>query len=1146
MIELLYSNRMDALLPALDAGIQAERRAHGPWQPIRIIVPNQATAWCIERYLIQSQGIAANLDFGFMGNLIQAFLPEGAALIDRPAIQGVLLRRFRSGAGLEGAAFAQIHSYLQSPLDPKRLAQLSFRLAGLLEEYLFSRPAWAGAWEAAADPAGLATMEACQRGLWRLVRADLKAAAIRWLTPVEALPLLAAPEAPGSAHLFGMSHLAYGYHMLLDAIGRLAPASLTCYALNPCREFWEDHPTQREADRLAARRGLQAFEPSGNPEAEGAGDGDQEQEQEHGQEQEEDPYGLQAPGESAPLRHWGRAGREKIRVLNELADWSFMELFLDPGRDTQLAALQQDILLRTTSDLGPAGDGSIQVHACANPHREAETICDLLWDLFRESLATGAPLGYGDVAILVPAGQLETYAAHLGSALGEPPGIPLSVLAGQATPLHEAVEAFRTLLALPDGPLSRAEILGFLDRPAVRRGLGDAYAETWRTWCQATGIVRGKDREDLQPTYFEGDLLNWDQGHRRLALGAFLGADQPPLAQDGEDYPPLELGSGEWVSAGTFIQRTRALLAELRALPGETGLTLADWVDRFSLLAAQWLGGPLPEHQAALDRLQQGLARMGTLEAAPEAPAPQAFGCARELALQELERLDVSRAATRFHGVVLADPASLRGIPFRIVILAGLAEGEFPAKDGVDDLDLRVHRRLPGDVSASERDRFLFLEALLAARDRFILTYVDRHPVSGDPLEPSPVVTELLDLIDPLAGPAPKRSLPRRHPLRRWHRPRFAEACRPWPAQAAAYLEAMAEARYRGAEPPTGPEDPALGPLPRWPAPARGGARIRLRLTRIRNFLVSPLQGWGEAVLGLERDEGDPDRMAEEAASSEKKDVTILLREAFWSAQGTGVALEAAYAAGRRSRERAGVVPLGLFSEPEIREHLALLNTWRERLAQDLPVAFPSLGAASHAQAGGEPAPPLALDLRLDGAATPVELTGNLSPQGDLGEGQGSILLLARSVHAAADAPRDSLLAWLDHLVLAAQAAAPRAHRAYLVGAGPASAPLCVLHFAAITPQEASERLAAILERLLGHDHAYLLPIAAVLDREAVPDGAALAAWVDANRYGEHSQLSCKYGPVPHPETFPAATEADLDTWRELLGPFLAALGGQS
>ena len=1135
MIHLRYSNHLEPLLIALEKAIKKERTDFGIWNPIRIIVPNQTTAWCIERHLVQAQGIAANLEIGFLGQLLNGFLPEDRPLIDRAAIQGILLRRFQSGEGLADESFAPVRQYLQNPAEPQRIAQLSYRLGGLLEEYLYSRPEWAAAWETVPAGPGGSTLEACQRALWCLVRKDLLETGRTWITPRQACSALTVPPELRPIHLFGMSHLAFGYHLLLDAIGRKAPSSLRFYVLNPCREFWEDHSAGREAGRHAARRGLGDFS---LPEADALV-------------LDEDPYGLQDPDESILLRRWGRAGREKIRVLNELGDWEFEDDFQDPGQGSLLAAFQQDILYRRTSDFLQGGpdpsDGSIQIHACPNPHREAETLCDLLWDLFSTKEPDGSRLRYEDVAIMVPTGHLDTYVAHMSAAFSEKPGIPLSILAGGSSALAQALEAFQILLHLPESQLSRADILGFLEHPAVRRKLGDAYSENWGDWCRETGIVRGKDRADLEPTYFAGDILNWDQGHRRLALGAFLGADQVPFLQNGEEYPPQEIGSGELVSAGTFILRTRALLADLRSLSQEKR-SLLGWVERLCSLAEDWIGGEERADQSASLRLREALLRIGRLEAVPAAPAHQAFDCARELALQELQRLEVPRGSQRFKGVVLGDPVTLRGLPFRVVIMAGMGEGCFPGQDAMDDLDLRLRRRLPGDVPASERDRYLFMEALLAARERFIVSYVARNPLSGEVLQPSQVVSELLGIVTETLGAAASATLVRSHPLRRWDLERFAQKPRLLPAQAAAYLEAQAELRHRSPATGTGTAMAALLEVPpAWPESARNGSLFRIRTSGLRDFLASPLQGWAKAMLGL-RDEGeDPDRIQEEPAVTARMDEVVLLREAFWAAHGTQVDLETAYAGSRRRLERAGTVPLGLFSRQETEQHLLTLNAWMTIVAEAVPVVFPALATArkGRGKTTVEPLGSLRFNLNLGaGSQLDAELTGPLSPQGDLGDGSGSILLLDKAVKTGKLPYRDLLHGWIDHLALVATGAEARAHVVYLVGCGDGKANFEKVVFTAIEPDAARKTLEAILLDLLTQDHAHLMPIEATVNTQELADDQALKFWAEKVADSTFTKISCDYGPVPNPRTYPPASAAVLGEWRVKLQPFMNAVLG--
>lgn len=1105
MIDLRYSNRMELLLDALAEAIVRERRDAGPWRTIRLVVPNPATARRIESHLVRRQGLAANLKFEFLDAFLRTLLPADKRLLDRPALQGVLLRRFRTGDGLDAEALAPVRAYLGQPPEPQRLAQLAYRLGGLLEEYLYSRPAWAEAWEAGGSVLGDEGLEPCQRALWRLVRRDLPAAA--WITPRAAVPLLQAPPALGDVHLFGMTHLAQGYQLLLDRLGR--QGRLHVYALNPCQEFWDD---LEGPGRRTLRRNLDLED----PEAPGW---------------ETDPFGLQEPGESDLLRRWGRAGREKIRLLNELNDWDFEGVFQDPGDGTLLAALQQDILFRRPSGLasGPSiQDGSVQIHACPNPRREAETICELIWDILRKG-----SVRFDEIAILTATANLDAYAAHLEAAFGGETPLPLSALHRESPALAQALEAFAMMLRLAESPFSRAEVLAFLSHPAVRRRLGDADVEAWAAWCQGTGIIRGKDREDLAPAYFKEDYYTWDQGHRRLALGAFLSGEGEPFTWDGDPYAPQETGSGDWTEAGAFILGSRALLEDLRRMRGEER-DLGSWALRLCNLASAWIGGPEKEDRAALGKLRATLMRLADLEPAGGPRAALAFGTARTLVLQELERLEMGHGSGRVQGIVLADPQALRGLPFRVVICAGMGEGLFPGRDAADDLDLRLRRRLPGDVGTAEGDRFLFMEALLSAREKLILTYVCRHPLTGEELQPSPVLAELRQAAE---ATCQGEAFPvATHRLLRWDPDRFEGPGPLLPAQPSVYLEARAEqARRQGAGPAPGP---SLPPPPAFPP------ILRVGLGQLRRFLESPLQGHAAALLGL-RETGDhPERLAEEAGRTPALRAVPLLRDTFWTSRGGG--RDAVYDRLRRRLESAGDAPPGLLAEAERGDHAAILAAWEGQVAPAVPVRFPRLGRAPARKEGvlREPMDPLEVDVPAGGGTVRVELVGDLSPAGDLGAGEGSILLVTGTSAPLPAKARDLLRAWLDHLVLAARAPGPAAHAAYLVwGEAPRDGARAV-PFEPLEPARARAILADLLADLLGGEHGHLLPLEAVVDRR-VPD-VSLEDWIDAKLQNrDHGWFSCLSGPVTHPETYPPASPEALAARRALLRPFLAALGVQ-
>lgn len=67
----------------------------------------------------------------------------------------------------------------------------------------------------------------------------------------------------------------------------------------------------------------------------------------------------------------------------------------------------------------------------------------------------------------------------------------------------------------------------------------------------------------------------------------------------------------------------------------------------------------------------------------------------------------------------------MRAIPFRMVCLLGMNDGEFRSRPPVD-FDLMARDTRPGDRSRRDDDRYLFLEALLSAREKLHISWVGR------------------------------------------------------------------------------------------------------------------------------------------------------------------------------------------------------------------------------------------------------------------------------------------------------------------------------------------------------------------------------------------------------------------------------------
>jgi exodeoxyribonuclease V gamma subunit len=996
MIHVTYSNRTEQLLQALAAVVRQERAALGPWEAIQLVVPNRNVETYVKLGLAEHLGIAANLEVAFLRGLLarlcERVLP-GGRLVDARQTEGHLLALFHDEAFIEDPALAPVREYLlgagpRPDVVDRRRCELADQLARLFDEYAASRPELLRAWTAAgdrpvlADHPTLAGTESWQRRLWREVFGpqgrvarlrlagspglvtlpDLIGALERGDFPAGALPR-------GSIHVFGVSYIARSFHAALAALARRTEVRI--YTLNPCREFWEDVETATETRRRLKRQGREALLPA-RAEAQqptlALGD---------------DPFGLQSDRENLPLRLWGRPGRENVRLLNQVAAGDFEGRFVahaeGGGRDTLLARLQDDILdraLPSEPDPSLRADGSLALLPCPGVRRELEVVAAEIWRLVQAD----PTLRFNDIALIVPESVKGSYLAHLPAVFAEAHELPHSAVDLPLGGGHRLGEAVELLLALPTGSFTRRELLPLLTHPALLGRFPEASAAEWLRLAEDLGIVHGADRSDHAGTYIRRDVLHWDQGLRRLALGTLLAnqapADEEPVTVAGQDYLPLHRASDEQRGALGFALLARSLLEDARFAAGVTGprlRPLGEWLELVRGLLTGYLVPADDEEEALLARC---LGEVDGLADLPLHETPVSYRVAAELIGRALRGLGGARGQYLAQGVTVTSFVPMRAIPFRVVFVVGLGQGNFPAGERRSELDLRAARRHLGDVSAREQDLYMFLETLLSARDRIVLSYVARDELTGAALAPASVLQELIEVLGSgylvPAELATLRGESSRPPLRRYDdvsrldvlplaaREQRARALGRSLRQALPPGSAMPDLpALRRALPPErlAPLTALLGvhepparsfaggrAVPGRPGPR--GARLSVSLAAIRQFLEDPLQGSARFRLRLREIEAE-DEIADredEAFETERPLRTVLLREAIARAligvPAAGQApeaplwdrVEATFAALARREELRGRAPTGFYADAERPALRGILRGWLEEL----------------------------------------------------------------------------------------------------------------------------------------------------------------------------------------------------------------------
>ncbi len=652
--------------------------------------------------------------------------------------------------------------FLQDDADRRRHLQLAQRLADLYDQYQVYRADWLSAWAAGQTVVHDARGQAhplvdnrWQALLWQAILADIEddpgigdglAGAGRAAVHAAFLQAAQQPDAPRPKGLprrvfvFGLSNLPAQSLEVLGAIARWSQVILCVQ--NPCRHHWAEIIDGRDLARVTSPRHPRR---PGMPES-------------------PDPDTLHQHAQPL-LAAWGRQGRDFMALLSAYDDpaereaqlpalqsiGEAVDVFVSPGAQTLLHQLQDDILelraLDETRDVwpavDPARDHSLRFHIAHSPQREVE----ILHDRLLAALEADDNLQPRDCLVMVP--DIATYAPHIEAVFGlhdgdDPRAIPFSIADQGPREREPMIQAVEQLLRLGQARLSVSEWLDLLEVPALRRrfGIDETDIPRLHRWVARANVRWGLHASHVQALGLPAeDALRhtWQHGLRRLFLGYATGPDTEAW-QDIE--PQGEVGGLEAALLGPL----EALINQLESMwaAQQQAASVDEWVAQWRQWLAQCFAPESRREQAAMLALESAL--RDWLEAAESAGYTEPLP-ASVVADAWMVRLDEQGLSQRFFGgaVTFATLMPMRAIPFRFVALLGMNDGDYPRARAVPDFDLMRADYRPGDRSRREDDRYLFLEALLSAREHLHCSWVGRSVIDNTPRPPSVLVGQLRD-----------------------------------------------------------------------------------------------------------------------------------------------------------------------------------------------------------------------------------------------------------------------------------------------------------------------------------------------------------------------------------------------------------------
>lgn len=773
MFVIYPANKTEVLLELMLAVIQQtepDRQACHLFHTHTILVETSGMRHWLNLQMAERAGIAMNMDFqrpeGFVLDCVRALLGHDSMPPFAPYQRDILCWRIDELMASE--VFAKVPAcaparqyWLESgKTNPLKRFQLASACAQIFEQYQHFRPDWLLRWERGEEietrdilPNGSFSRadEAWQAWLWRAIT-DPAIQPYRPLPQLQQLAIAAMPayqgsEIPKQIILFAVNTLAPQTLEFFRQLAQHQICQVHLFYLNPCVAFWGDLSSDKVAARQARRQKIDLWlDEAGN---------------------QRNPL----------LANLGKQGRDFFNMLQQLdaLEISAMAQPLEPcdtddvnpiSSQSLLARIQEDILTLSTpptkkeekadihnnkeeADTQKNIPSTIQIMACYSELREVQVLHDYLLHL----LSYEKDLRARDILVMCPA--IEDYSPYIEAVFRTPlednndphnPRLPASIADRTLVLTHPQISAFMDLLALPDSRFEINRLLDMIRVPAIARRfeLNESDFELLQRWFQAAAIHWGKNaRHKTDISGQDGATMDftWDWGLQRLLLG-FAQSDQEQLWDSLLLVPRVQ--GRQAIILGRFMQFVEQLSWFSRARAKARDVD--GWKELLEQILARFFDFATDEQDAYL-QLRQAIVNLQVHCANAAYTRLITWSVIREFLRQQFSAVDSSSDFITGQ-VTFCSMVPMRSIPFKVVAILGMNDGKYPRLDRRPEFDLiaQCHPR-QGDRSRREADRYLFLEAILCAREYLYISYQARDIRTNAQRQPSLMVKELVDYL---------------------------------------------------------------------------------------------------------------------------------------------------------------------------------------------------------------------------------------------------------------------------------------------------------------------------------------------------------------------------------------------------------------
>jgi exodeoxyribonuclease V gamma subunit len=742
-----------------------------------VIVQNAGMQHWLNMSLAKQRGISMNIDYAlpsqFLWKLVRTIASEEDVPEQSPFSREVLAWRiftlFASKEVMNDEDFTTATRYWNTQSEPEtdnpltnenldqfasneelKRYQLACQMADLFEQYLIFRPTWINDWEngdftASIQQEGATEVAQWQGKLWYLLTREQSYNPI--LLIEQAIEQLKAgrfdeqhlkSSLPKRISFFGINIMA---PMWLSFVNELSEyVDVHFFHLNPCYSYWGDVITEKQAIKS-----IQSW-------VDGYDD-------------------ITASVGNPLLANLGQQGREFMVLLHDYSTIN-IEAFDNihenevsiPDHQNQthsqhentlsnnvsvLQQVQHDILTLSDARVEPIKklDDSIVITSCHSALREVQGLHDWLLHQFNND----STLTPKDILVMCP--QVEEYAPYVNAVFArgwqefddKVPPLPCSIADRVSKDSEPVVAAFSDLLTLPDSRFQVSQLLSFLRIPAMQAkfNLSIEDIDKISVWLDHASIHWGLDQHHKQRTLKSESVTNsftWQQGLSRLLRGFSYG-DYETIYSNQLLLPTVEGNDGE------LLGQLMLVLEQLQmfSLNMSKQRTAEQWKHFLNILIDELFDTTDDDGFIIVEQAIESL-----IEYCMHAKFEDKIDLliVRDFLNQHFSEPDPGRQFI-VGQVTFCSMLPMRSIPFKVIAILGLNDGLFPRQRQPLSFDLMsVTPAKLGDRSRRGDDRYLFLEAIISARQSLYLSYQGKNIKNNAPKQASLVLKELMEYLE--------------------------------------------------------------------------------------------------------------------------------------------------------------------------------------------------------------------------------------------------------------------------------------------------------------------------------------------------------------------------------------------------------------